>query len=104
MQVPRQPDKFAHRMVKRQSECRLSAMSAWSTPSTSLHTPRNLCLKSSVKSCKETDVPCFIAVTKRITASQSLKATRDLNVQHEGALKCKCKSAFRIVLSVSQLE
>lgn len=52
----------------------------------------------------ETGVPCFIAVTKEAQRRNPRKPSRIWAVQHEGALKCKSKFAFRNFLSVSQIE
>eukprot|EP00983_Pelagomonas_calceolata_P000565 18863-Pelagomonas_calceolata.AAC.1 len=64
MQIPWQPVKLAHVLFKRLDVANLLFVVCGSTPSTALHAPHNLCLKSSVKSCSEVGVPCFIAVTK----------------------------------------
>eukprot|EP00983_Pelagomonas_calceolata_P006706 220211-Pelagomonas_calceolata.AAC.1 len=69
MQIPWQTNRLAHILVEWLICGMLFVVRGSTPPSTALHAPRNLCLRSSVKSCSEIGVPCFIAVTKDSSAA-----------------------------------
>ena len=83
-------------------------------PSTSLHTVRNLCLRSPVNSWIEMEVPCHTACINKSHRRNPWKASRTLEkhlipkkekaVQHEGSRECMLRSTFSTLLNVSMFD